>query len=127
MKRIINTNNAPAAIGPYSQGVINEGRFIFTAGQLGLDPISGELVGGGIEAQTRRTLDNLKAVLEAGHSNLDRVVKVTIYLANISDFATMNEIYAEYFPKDPPARSAVQVAALPKGGLIEIECIAAAY
>lgn len=127
MKRIVETDKAPKAIGPYSQGIINDGRFLFTAGQIGLDPESGEMVGGGIETQTRRTLDNMGAVLEAGHSNFDRVVKVTIYLLYITDFATVNEIYKEYFPKEPPARSAIQVAALPKGALVEIECIAGAY
>lgn len=126
MKRTIETKNAPAAIGPYSQGTIYEGRLLFTAGQLGVNPETGALVDGGVQAQCRQALVNLEAVLSAGHSGLDRVLKVTLFLADMRDFQAVNEVYAEFFPKEPPARSAVQVAALPKGALVEIECIAAA-
>ena len=126
MKRVIATKDAPAAIGPYSQAAVYEGKFIFCAGQIGIDPQTGELVTGGIEAQTERTMGNLKAVLEAGLSSFASVVKTTIYLTNINDFTAVNQIYSRYFMDDfPPARSTVQVAALPKGALIEIECIAA--
>jgi len=125
VKKVIETAKAPAAIGPYSQGVIYEGRFIFTAGQIGIDPATGELVAGGIEAQTQRVMENLSAVLEAGISGFDRVLKTTIFLTDISNFARVNQIYAHYFNDKPPARSTVQVAALPKGALVEIECIAA--
>ncbi|MFN3822073.1 MAG: RidA family protein [bacterium] len=124
MKRVVDSPKAPAAIGPYSQGIIYEGRLLFCAGQIGIDPNTGEIVPGGIEAQTRQALENLKAVLEAGLSNLDRVVKTTIYLKDIADFATMNAIYAQYFGDKPPVRSTVQVAALPKGALVEIDAIA---
>ncbi|MFH0765819.1 MAG: RidA family protein [Calditrichota bacterium] len=124
MRRIIETKSAPAAIGPYSQAVEHEGRLLFTAGQLGLDPDTGAFVEGGVAAQAERALKNLNAILEAGHSSLARVLKVTIFLADMKDFAVVNEIYSRYFPKDPPARSAIQAAALPKGALVEIECIA---
>ncbi len=124
MRKIIETQNAPAAIGAYSQGVIHDGRLIFTAGQLGIDPATGELVSGGAGSQADRAMRNIKAILDAGNSSLDRVLKVTIYLADIKDFAEVNEVYAGFFSGEPPARSAFQVAALPKGGLVEIECIA---
>ncbi len=126
MKRTIESNRAPAAIGPYSQGVIHEGKLIFLAGQIGIDPATGELVPGGIEAQTIRIMENIKCLLEDGLSNMDRVIKTTIYLKDIADFATVNSIYARYFTDKPPARTTVQVAALPKGALLEIECIASA-
>ena len=125
MKRIVETKDAPAAIGPYSQGVMNDGRIIFTAGQIGIDPESGELVEGGVVAQTEQTMKNIGAILEAALSSFDHVMKVTIFLADMNDFAAVNEVYAKYFTDAPPARSTVQVAALPKGARVEIECVAA--
>lgn len=122
--KIISTDQAPAAIGPYSQGVVAEGSFIFTAGQIPINPKTGELVQGDIQTQSRQVLDNLKAVLEASGAGLENVVKTTVFLSDMNDFAAMNEIYAEYFPQNPPARSAVQVARLPKDVRIEIECVA---
>jgi len=124
-KQIISTENAPKAIGPYSAG-IRSGQFVFTAGQLGIDPQTGELVSGGIEAETRQALTNLKHVLEAGGVSLAEVVKTTVFLRDINDFSRMNAVYAEFFTQNPPARSAVQVAALPKGGAVEIEAVAVA-
>ena len=124
-KQIVHTDRAPAAIGPYSQGVkVAGGELLFTAGQIAMDPTSGEILSGGIKEQTRRVLENVKAVVEAGGSSLDRVVKVTVFLADMNDFAAMNEVYGEYFKEGPPARSAVQVARLPKDVAIEIECVA---
>jgi len=122
-KKIVHTEKAPKAIGPYSQAIRIEG-LIFTAGQVGLDPISMEIVEGGIEAQTRQALTNLKHILESASSGLNFVVKTTVFLQDIGDFARMNAIYAEFFPENAPARSTVQVAALPKGALVEIECFA---
>jgi 2-iminobutanoate/2-iminopropanoate deaminase len=122
-KKIIKTDRAPAAIGPYS--VANGGGpFVFTAGQLGLLPETGVLVEGGVDAETRQALENLKVVLEAANSCLENVVKTTVFLRDMADFSRMNAIYAEYFVSDCPARSAVQVAALPKGAAVEIEAIA---
>ena len=114
---------APGAVGPYSQGVQTD-QFIFTAGQIPIDPASGELVGGPIEDQTRRVLENVKAVLEAAGSGLDRVVKMTVFMTHFEDFKRMNAVYAEFFPSSPPARSAVQVSALPLGVDIEMEAVA---
>jgi len=122
-KTIITTNKAPAAVGPYSQGV-RAGELIFTAGQAGLDPTTGRLVEGGIEAQTRQTLENLSSILQAAGSSLSQVVKTTVFLKDITDFQAMNRVYAEFFGDDPPARSTVQVAALPLGALVEIEAVA---
>ena len=122
-REVIATENAPAAVGPYSQG-IRVGHLIFTAGQLGMDPTTGKLVAGGVEAQARQALTNLQAVLEAAGTSLDRAVKVTVFLQDIEDFKAVNGVYAQFFTQDPPARSAVQVAALPLGGLVEIEAIA---
>jgi 2-iminobutanoate/2-iminopropanoate deaminase len=122
-KKIVSTDKAPKAIGPYSQAIRTDD-LVFTAGQLGLDPATMELVEGGIEAQTRQALTNLKHVLEATDSGLNFVVKTTVFLQDMRDFANMNSVYSEFFPENPPARSTVQVAALPKGGLVEIECIA---
>lgn len=122
MKKIIATTNAPAAIGPYSQG-IDCGSFVVTSGQLGLIPATGELPEG-IEAQTRQSLTNIKSILEANGMTMDNVAKTTVFLKNISDFAAMNAIYAEFFTEGQyPARSAIEVAALPKGALVEIETI----
>ncbi len=126
MKKVVETSKAPAAIGPYSQAVVYDGRLIFTAGQIGIDPVTGELVPGGVEAQTERVMQNLAAILDAGLSSFDRVIKTTIFLTDISNFAVVNRIYAGFFDDKPPARSTVQVAALPKGALVEIECVAAA-
>ena len=124
-KQIIATDGAPAAVGPYSQGV-RVGDLIFTAGQLGLVPGTKEFAGPDIEAQARQALENLKAVLEAGGSCLEHVVKTTVFLQDIGEFGRMNGVYAEFFPENPPARSAVQVAALPLGGRVEIEAVAEA-
>ena len=122
-KKIISTESAPKAIGPYSQAIRTE-NLVFTAGQLGLNPATMEIVTGGIEAQTRQVLTNLKRVLEAADSGLNYVVKTTVFLADMADFAAMNAVYAEFFPENPPARSTVAVKALPKGGLVEIETVA---
>lgn len=121
-KTIIKSDLAPAAIGPYSVAVAG-GPFVFTAGQLGIDPKTGSLVEGGVEAETRQALQNLSAVLEAANSCLDNVVKTTVFLRDINDFAKMNAVYGEFFTENPPARSALQVAALPKNGAVEIEAI----
>jgi 2-iminobutanoate/2-iminopropanoate deaminase len=119
----VKTQAAPAAIGPYSQAIITD-TLIFCSGQLGLDPASGKLVEGGIEAQTRQVMANLRAVLEAAGSSMPQIVKTTIFLADIGDFPKVNAVYGEVFADAPPARSTVQVAALPLGGLVEIEAIA---
>jgi len=118
----ISTEKAPKAIGPYSQGIISSG-LIFTSGQLPIDPSTGELITD-IKLATRTCLENVKAILEEAGSNLDNVIKVTVFVKDINDFSTINEVYAEYFPNHKPARSLVQVSELPKGGLIEIEAIA---
>jgi 2-iminobutanoate/2-iminopropanoate deaminase len=125
MKKIVSTNEAPAAIGPYSQAV-RSGRFLFCSGQIPLDPKSGQIVPGDIAAQTRRVLDNIAAVLRAEGLSFDNVVKTTIFLTDLGDFQTVNEIYGSYFKQDPPARSTVQVSALPKDAHVEIEIIAVA-
>jgi len=122
-RKIIFTDKAPKAIGPYSQAIRTE-LMVFTAGQAGLDPATGELVEGGIEAQTRQTLTNLKHVLEASDSGLNYVVKTTVFLKDINDFAKMNAVYGEFFSQNPPARSTIAAAALPKNALVEIEAIA---
>ncbi|RJQ43079.1 MAG: RidA family protein [Anaerolineaceae bacterium] len=120
---IATAENAPKAVGPYSLAV-KSANLVFTAGQLGLDAQTGMLVEGGIEAQTEKALQNLSAVLIAAGSNISQVVKTTVFLKNMNDFSAMNEVYARFFSENPPARSAVEVAALPKGGLVEIEAIA---
>jgi len=125
MKKIISTSEAPGAIGPYSQAV-RSGRFLFCSGQIPLDPKSGQIVPGDIAAQTRRVLDNIATVLKAEGLTFDHVVKTTIFLTNLGDFQTVNEVYGSYFKQDPPARSTIQVAALPKGANVEIEVIAIA-
>lgn len=122
MKKGINVTGAPATVGPYVHAV-KAGGFIFTSGQLGLDPADGTLPEG-IEAQTKQSLENLKTVLEGCGSDLSHVVKTTVFLADMGDFAKVNEIYAEYFQKEVPARSCVEVAGLPKNGLVEMEIIA---
>jgi 2-iminobutanoate/2-iminopropanoate deaminase len=123
MKKTVSTNEAPAAIGPYSQAV-RSGRFLFCSGQIPLDPKSGEIVSGNIPAQTRRVLDNIAAVLRAEGLTFDNVVKTTVFLTDLGDFQTVNEIYGSYFKQEPPARSTVQISALPKGAKLEIEVIA---
>ncbi len=122
-KRVITTDKAPAAVGPYSQGV-RVGDLICTAGQLGIVPGSKDFAGPDIQSQTRQALQNVRAVLEAGGSCLDHVIKATVFLQDIGEFSLMNEVYAQFFQDNPPARSAVQVAALPLGGRVEIEVIA---
>ena len=122
-KQVISTNSAPAAVGAYSQGIIANG-FVFTAGQIPLIPGTSNLREGGIEAQTRQSMNNIKGVLEAAGSSLDKVVKTTVFLADINDFAAFNAVYSEFFPQDPPARSTVQAGGLPVGALVEIEAVA---
>ncbi|MGQ9852536.1 MAG: RidA family protein [Candidatus Oleimicrobiaceae bacterium] len=124
MKQVVTTSDAPAAIGPYSQAVVSSGGLVYTAGQLGLDPQTGELVGPGIEDQTRQALTNLTAVLRAAGSGLEKVLKTTVFLADMNDFAAMNQVYAQFFSTAPPARSAVQAARLPKGARVEVEAVA---
>jgi 2-iminobutanoate/2-iminopropanoate deaminase len=123
-KRIYTSEKAPKAIGPYSPAVKANG-FVFISGQLGLDPATGNLVEGGVEAETRQALTNLKTLVEAAGSDLSQVTKTTVFLRDIADFARMNSIYGEFFTVNPPARSAFQVGALPKGAAVEIEAIAA--
>ena len=125
MRDAISTDRGPRAIGPYSQA-IRANDFLFLSGQVSLDPATQQLVQGGIAQQTERVLENLKGVLEAAGSSLDRAVKTTVYLKDMNDFAAMNEVYARYFPKDPPARATVEVARLPKDARVEIELIALA-
>jgi len=122
-KTIISTEKAPKAIGPYSTGV-STGHLVFTAGQLGIDPTSGKMVEGGIQEQTRQALSNLKAVLEAAGSGLEWVIKTTVFLQDIGEFKLMNEVYGTFFTKEFPARSAIQVAALPLRAAVEIEAVA---
>lgn len=124
MRHPISTKNAPEAIGPYSQGMVAGGTFVFSAGQIPLDPDTGALVGETITDQTHQVLKNLKAVLEAAGSSLGQVIKTTVFLQDINDFAAMNDVYAQYFNAHPPARSAVEVAKLPRGALVEIEAVA---
>ena len=124
-RTVIASGGAPAAIGPYSQAV-QAGGFVFVSGQIPLDPATGALVAGGAAAQAERALQSLRAVLEAAGSGLDRVVKTTIYLTDLADFAAVNAAYAGYFPAAPPARASVLVAALPRGAAIEIEAVALA-
>ena len=125
MKKIIATTNAPAAIGPYSQA-IDCGSFLVTSGQVPFDPATGEFVPGGITEQTRQVLTNIKAILEAAGLTMDNVVKTTVFIQHMDDFAVMNEVYAQFFQGEVlPARSAVEVAKLPKGALVEIEAVAA--
>ncbi len=123
MRKIVATDKAPAAIGPYAQANII-GNLVITSGQIPIDPATGNLVEGDIEVQTRQVFANLKAVLEAAGSSLDKIVKTTCFMDNMNDFAKMNEVYASFFSGDYPSRSAVEVAKLPKGALIEIEVIA---
>jgi len=122
-KEIISTKEAPAAIGPYSQAV-KVGDLVFVSGQIPLDPATGEMVEGDIEAQTKRVMENLRAVLQAAGAGFEHVVRSTIYLTDLGDFAKVNAIYGSYFPSEPPARATVQVAALPRGSKVEIDVVA---
>ena len=122
MKKSISTNNAPQAIGPYSQAIKTNG-LIFCSGQIPLKP-DGEMVEGGIEEQTKQVMSNLEAVLKASGSGFSKVVKTTVYLMNLNDFTAVNQIYEQYFKEDPPARATVQVAGLPKGAKVEIDAVA---
>jgi 2-iminobutanoate/2-iminopropanoate deaminase len=124
-REVVQTDNAPKAIGPYEQAIRANG-FIYTAGQIPIDPKTGSFIEGGITAQTRQVLENLKAVLEAGGSSFDRVVKATVFLKNMADFAAMNDVYTQYLGSAKPARSTVAVAELPRGALIEIDLVALA-
>jgi 2-iminobutanoate/2-iminopropanoate deaminase len=123
MKTVISTTEAPSAVGPYSQAIA-AGPFVFCSGQIPLEPETGILVEGGISIQTERVLQNIAAVLRAHGLGLEQVVKTTVFLTDLANFGEMNTVYAEYFPRDPPARSTIQVAALPKGANVEIEAIA---
>jgi 2-iminobutanoate/2-iminopropanoate deaminase len=123
MKKVIHTEKAPKAVGPYSQA-ISTGNFLFTAGQVAIDPATGKLVEGGIREQTRQVMENLNAILTAARTDFSKVVKSTVFLEDIKNFADFNQIYAEYFPSEPPARSTFQVGALPLGAMVEIEMIA---
>jgi len=122
MKTVVNTDKAPAAIGPYSQA-IKAGGFLFVSGQLPVDPLNGNIVDGGVGAQTKQSLENMKSILSCQNVSMESVVKTTVFLANMDDFQTVNGIYAEYFSKEAPARSCIQVAKLPKDALVEIEAI----
>ena len=123
MTQIIATEKAPRAIGPYSQAVAHNG-LLYLSGQIALDSATGQLIEGDAAAQTERVLENLKAVLEAAGSSLDRVLKTTVYLKDLGEFARMNEVYARYFPENPPARATVEVARLPRDARVEIEAVA---
>ncbi|HET9012019.1 MAG TPA: Rid family detoxifying hydrolase [Gemmatimonadaceae bacterium] len=123
MRRVVRTPEAPAAVGPYSQGIA-AAPFVWTAGQVGLDPATGKLVPGGIEAESRRTLQNIQAILASAGAGLEDVVKVTVFLTRMDDFAAMNRVYAEFFLDPPPARTTVAVQALPAGALVEIDALA---
>ena len=119
----IATTAAPAAIGPYNQAIVS-GNLVFASGQIALDPITGQLVEGDVQAQTRRALENLSAVLQAAGSSLGNVTKTTVFLTSMANFTSMNEVYAQYFTGEPPARSTVAVAELPRNALVEVEAIA---
>lgn len=123
MKKAVTTGEAPRAVGPYSQAIVSDG-WVWASGQIALDPATGVLVTGGVEAETRRALANLGAVLRAAGSGFDRVVRATVYLVDMADFETMNRVYAESFGTEPPARACVAVAALPRGARVEIDAVA---
>lgn len=122
MRKVIHTERAPKAVGPYSQA-ISAGKLLFTAGQVAIDPRTGKLVEGGIKEQTRQVMENLKAILTEARTDFTKVVKTTVFLQDMKTFAEFNQIYGEYFPSEPPARSTFQVGALPLGALVEIEMI----
>jgi len=123
-RKAIATQKAPAAIGPYSQGIVARGELLFTAGQIAFDPATGELVKGDVKAQTRQAIENLRAILEAGGASLQTVVKTTVFLKDMGEFSMMNEVYGEFFTAPAPARSTVEVARLPRDARVEIEAIA---
>lgn len=124
MKNVINTKNAPAAIGPYSQGIsVEGGRTVFLSGQIALDPATGQMITGGVEAEAKQVMKNIEALLKEVGATFENVVKTTIFLKDFNDFTTVNQIYGAFFPKNPPARSTVEVARLPRDAKIEIECI----
>jgi len=123
-REVLVPDKAPKAIGPYSLGIRSQG-FVFASGTIGIDPKTGKMVPGGVEAETRQALLNLGNILESGGSSLSQVVKTTVFLVDIGQFARMNQVYAEFFPEDPPARSTVQVVALPGGAQVEVEAVAA--
>jgi 2-iminobutanoate/2-iminopropanoate deaminase len=123
-KSIVSTTGAPGAIGPYSQGIVASGSFVFTAGQIPIIPATGELLAGDVGQQTRQVLENLKAILEAAGASLGTVVKTTVFLKDMTDFAAMNAVYGTYFRDVPPARSTIEVARLPKDARVEIEAVA---
>jgi 2-iminobutanoate/2-iminopropanoate deaminase len=123
-RTIVQTPHAPKPVGPYSQAVKGSGALVFTAGQIALEPATGEMADGGIEAESRQVIRNLSAVLDAAGSGLDRVVKATVFLIDLDDFSRFNAIWAEHFPADPPARSVIQVSRLPREARIEVECVA---
>lgn len=125
MREVIKTSSAPAAIGPYSQGIrVSAGKMLFTAGQVPLDPATGQMVTGDIKVQTRRVLENVKAILQAAGASFENVVKTTVFMTDLNEFAAMNEVYAEFFSTHPPTRSTVEVRALPRGAKVEIETMA---
>jgi len=123
MKKAVYTKSAPEPVGPYNQAIVWN-NLVFTAGQIAIDPASGNIVEGGVQEQTRQVLKNLEAVLKAAGSGLEYVIKTTVFLKNMNDFSAMNDVYATFFTDTPPARSAVEVARLPKDVLVEIECVA---
>lgn len=123
LKQVIATKNAPQAIGPYSQAIL-AGGFVFASGQIPIDPLTGEFVPGGVAEQTEQVLKNLSSVLEAAGTSLSNVVKTTVFLADMNDFAAMNSVYGRFFGDDPPARATVEASGLPRGALVEIEAIA---
>ncbi|MFN0167527.1 MAG: RidA family protein [Bryobacteraceae bacterium] len=125
MKRTIHTDHAPKAIGPYSQAIAWNG-LLFVSGQIPLDPATGQIVEGGVAEQTRRVLENLKAILEAGGSDLSKVLRTTVYLKDMAEFAVMNEVYAQFFTAEPPARATVEVSRLPRDARLEIDAVAIA-
>lgn len=125
MREVVRTSEAPAAVGPYAQGVVAQG-FVFVSGQIPLDPSTGTLVGAGVEEQTRRVLRNVVAILDAAGSGVDRVVKTTVYMTDLGEFEAMNRVYAEVFGDTIPARATVQVSRLPRGAAVEIEAVALA-
>lgn len=123
-KQVIKTSDAPAAVGPYSQAIMAQGRYVFVSGQVGLNPVTGSMVEGGVTEQAEQALKNIRAVLSASGASLADVVKVTVLLQNVSDFAALNAVYARFFVDEPPARATFGGLELPLGALVEIECIA---
>lgn len=124
LRKTVRTDKAPSPVGPYSQAIVSNG-LVFCSGQIALDPVTGTLINQNIESETTQVMENLKAVLESAGSALEKVVKTTIFLRDLKDFTRMNEVYGSFFEEDPPARSTIQVSALPRSARLEIECIAA--